>query len=158
MPTLPPPIPTQPVQLPAPILHPTAPGPGKRRGLSVRRAGPTLLEGPPGHLALPWTSPTPLPLQASVGVPPWAAVDTHSCFPCPPTVQFSSPGFKRKDEVKGDEEEQEEEMRAQSGQEEEQKANKGTHLPCHPWLFFFFLGASGKPKTREEHGGGHLCV
>lgn len=65
-------------------------------------AGPTLLEGPPGHLAPPWTSPTPLLLQASVGVPPWAAVDTHSCFSLPSNpVQFSSPGFKRKDEVRG---------------------------------------------------------
>ena len=76
---------------------------------------------------------------------------THTVVPCPPAVKFSSPGLKRKDEVKGDEEEQEEEMRARSGQEEEQKANKCTHLPCHPWLFFFFfLALQENPKPEKS--------
>ena len=100
-----------------------------------------LCPGPPPHhcrFCHPWVS---CPEQL------W----THTVVPCPPAVKFSSPGLKRKDEVKGDEEEQEEEMRAWSGQEEEQKANKCTHLPCHPWLFFFLaLQENPKPEKSME--------
>ena len=42
-------------------------------------------------------------------------------------------------------------MRAWSGQEEEQKADKCTHLPCHPWLFFFLaLQENPKPEKSME--------
>lgn len=146
MPTLPPPIPTQPVQLQPPSYTPQ-PQAQARGGLSVRRAGPTLLEGPQTF----WpalTFLTPLLLVASVWVSCPGQLWTHIVvFLALQPSNSSSPGFKRKDEVKGMRKNKKRKCERRAGRRKSRRQIRA-RTPATPGFFFF--GAQENPKPEKS--------